>query len=131
MVYMRVTNNGSVPFKFKTAVSVTNYTEPVNVFGQKFHLQDHLRFGLVPAETEQELDEKLQGRTLAAGYADTLLNHYSTDQAILAPKETTYLALIVRMPENVNNVANYREETVPRVELGMIVTAMQVNAPEE
>ena len=35
------------------------------------------------------------------------------------------MALIVRMPEDVTNMANYRGDVIPRVELGLIVTATQ------
>ena len=56
VVYLRVKNNGNVPFKFKTAVSVTDYTEAINFFGQKFHLQDYLKFGIAVADSEVELD---------------------------------------------------------------------------
>ena len=40
VVYLRIENKGEVPFDWKTAVTVTDYTEPTNIFGQKFHLQD-------------------------------------------------------------------------------------------
>ena len=35
-------------------------------------------------------------------------------------------ALIVRMPEEVGNVANYRGDTVPEVDLGITVKADQI-----
>jgi len=40
-----------------------------------------------------------------------------------------YAALIVYMPEEVGDVANYRGITVPKVELGVTVFAQQANAP--
>ena len=43
----------------------------------------------------------------------------------MGAEETAYVALIVRMPEEVDNQANYRGEVVPEVDLGLIVRATQ------
>lgn len=130
VVYLRIENKGEVPFDWKTAVTVTDYTEPTNIFGQKFHLQDYLKFGLATAETEEKLFELVATRGLAEEVANMPLNHYyendyTTDASELGAQEMTYLALIVRMPENVTNIANYRGDIIPRVELGVIVSATQ------
>lgn len=129
-VYLKIENKGTVPFDFKTAVSVTDYTLATNVFGQSFQLQDYLKFGLTIADTEAELYELVATRDLAKEVANMPLNHYYeddyiTDQMELGAHETVYMALIVRMPENVTNVANYRGDVIPRVELGVIVSATQ------
>jgi len=126
VVYLRVENNGTVPFDFQTAVSVTNYTPAVNVFGQTFNLQDYLRFGVASASTEAELAALIADREQAIALADMPLNNYSADTATLAAGSTAYLALIVRMPEDVGNIANYRGSVVPKVELGVIVNATQI-----
>lgn len=130
VAYLRVTNNGTVPFRFKTAVRVADYTEAVNYFDQKFLLQDYLKFGIVSAQSETALDALVKPREDAVSYANALLNNYSEEYPLLNPQKSVYIAVIVRMPENVNNIANYRGDTVPRVELGLTVTAIQLNAPE-
>jgi hypothetical protein len=53
------------------------------------------------------------------------LQNYDTDVAALDPGETAYLALVVRMPKEVGNEANYRGGDLPKVELGIIVKAEQ------
>lgn len=125
VVYLKIENKGTVPFDFKTAVSVTDYTLATNVFGQSFQLQDYLKFGLTTADTEEELFEKVATRNLAKELAVMPLSNYSTETASLDAKGTVYMALIVRMPEDVTNMANYRADVIPRVELGLIVTATQ------
>lgn len=125
VVYLKIENKGTVPFDFKTAVSVTDYTLATNVFGQSFQLQDYLKFGLTTADTEEELFEKVATRNLAKELAVMPLSNYSTETASLGAKGTVYMALIVRMPEDVANMANYRSDVIPRVELGLIVTATQ------
>ena len=125
VVYLKVENRGTVPFDFKTAVSVTDYTVATNVFGQHFQLQDYLTFGFVTAPTEAGMDAQVARRSQAAAIATHKLNNYATDAAALGAGETVYMALVVRMPERVGNEANYRGDTVPKVELGIIVTATQ------
>lgn len=125
VVYLKIENKGTVPFDFKTAVSVTDYTLATNVFGQSFQLQDYLKFGLTTADTEQELHEKVATRDSAQALAVMPLSNYASQKASLEAKGTVYMALIVWMPEDVNNAANYRGDVIPRVELGLIVTATQ------
>lgn len=124
-VYLKIENKGTVPFDFKTAVSVTDYTVPLNIFGQRFHLQNYLRFGLATASTEAKLYEMVATRDLAEEVANMELSQYSTEVASLDAGGTVYMALVVRMPKEVGNDANYRGDTIPRVELGLIVTATQ------
>lgn len=124
-VYLKIENKGDRAFDFHTAVSVNNYTTATNVFGQQFNLQDYLKFGVAIAGTEADMDRAVEDRALAKQIAAMKLSNYSTNVAALDPGETSYMALIVRMPEEVSNVANYRGETIPKVELGIIVKADQ------
>ena len=84
-----------------------------------------MKFGLTFADTEQAMDNKVATRELAKALATMKLNSYATDEAALGAGETVYMALVVRMPEEVANEANYRGVTVPKVELGIIVNATQ------
>jgi len=99
----------------------------VNVFGQAFNLQQYLRFGIVSADSEDELEQKISSRDAAKEIAKLMmpLNTYHTEVAELEAQGTVYMALIVRMPEEVGNEANYRGGTVPSVELGISVSATQ------
>lgn len=126
VVYLKAENKGTIPFHMRTAVSVTDYTVATNVFGSRFDLQDYLTFGLVMADTEEELDRKVATRAMAAAVATMPLNNYATDAEVMEAGATKYMALIVRMPEEVGNEANYRGSTVPKVELGVIVEATQI-----
>ena len=125
VVYLKIENLGEVAFDFKTAVTVSDYTTATNVFGQTFQLQEYLRFGLVTADTEAELNALVATREQASAIATSKLSNYSTDEANLDAGGTVYMALIVAMPESVGDIANYRGSVVPRVELGVIVSAIQ------
>lgn len=127
MVYLKVENNGSVPFNFDTAVTVHGCVEATNVFGQSFMLQDYLKFGLITANSESEMENNIPDRDAAIQIAnEPLHNYYKTGAFELAPKTTKYISLIVRMPEKINNVANYRGDTIPEVDLGITVKAEQL-----
>lgn len=126
VVYLKVDNVGTRAFDFKTAVTVTDYTVATNVYGRSFSLQDFLRFGLAAASTEEELTAMLATRGAAESLATLKLSNYASDSAQLAPGDSAYLALIVRMPKGVGNAANYRGVVIPKVNLGLIVTATQI-----
>lgn len=139
VVYLKVENRGDIPFDYRSALMINDYTPAYNVFGRKFNLQDHLRFGVVSAETEAELIELVETRVLAKGQAphelssiaDLPAGKYTTDVRSLDVDKEHYLALIVRMPEEVGNVANYRGNDVPTVKLGLSVNASQQGTPVE
>lgn len=126
VVWLKAENKGTVPFDMKTAVSVSDYTVATNVFGSQFNLQDHLKFGLVMADTEQELEAKVATREMARAAARMPLNNYAEEPVMLEAGGVKYIALVVHMPTEVGNEANYRGETVPKVELGVIVEATQI-----
>ena len=126
VVYLKVENKGDRDFEFFTAVNVNGCTVATNVFGQQFLLQDYLKFGIVIAETESEMEAAVADRTKAAAIADMPLHSYDTETAVLAPNGVSYIALVVYMPEEVDNVANYRGSDIPRVDLGITVKAEQI-----
>ena len=127
VVYLKVKNKGDLPFRFQTAVNVNGCSVATNVFGQQFVLQDYLKFGITTADSEQEMKNSVADREKAKIIADEPLhNYYETGAFELASGVTKYIALIVRMPEEVGNVANYWGTTVPKVELGITVKADQI-----
>ena len=126
VVYLKVENKGTIPFEFYTAVNVNGCIEATNVFGQRFMLQDYLKFGITTADSEDAMKNSVPDRNAAVKLADMPLHNYDTETAVLEPDATKYIALIVRMPEEVGNVANYRGDTVPEVDLGITVKADQI-----
>lgn len=134
VVYLKVENNGDVPFNFHTAVNVNDCVVATNVFGQQFMLQDYLKFGVITNINETDIINGTLEREIAKNSADIPLkeiaamplHNYATEVATLQPHKTAFIALIVHMPEEVDNVANYREDTVPKLELGITVKAEQI-----
>ena len=126
VVYLKVENKGDLPFDFNTAVNVNGYILATNVFGHQFNLKDYLLFGVVTTDTEADMKNAVPDREAAKVIANKKLNNYSTESKRLEAGETAYVTLVVRMPEEVDNIANYRDNVQPKVELGLIIKADQV-----
>ncbi|MBO7252627.1 MAG: hypothetical protein J6V25_08360 [Oscillospiraceae bacterium] len=131
VVYFKITNEGNVEFDYKILVTAAGYEDSTNVYGQPLHLPKYLRYGLITAGSPLELDRKV-----AQALADMdVLDLYTlgSDPEIrygIAGGEYEYAALIVYMPEEVGNEANYRGEHPPKVYLGVQVYAQQAGTME-
>lgn len=126
VVYLKVENAGKIPFNHQTAVIIRESIPGTNVFNKTFNLQEYLKFGLVTADTPQALEEKVSTRQQAQAIATEPLNQYHSEITRLDAGETVYMALVVYMPEEVGNDANYRGTPIPQVKLGIGVTATQI-----
>lgn len=134
IVYLKVENEGTVPFNFFTAVNVNGCIEATNALGQRFMLQDYLKFGVITPISELDALSDVISREIAKDSAQTYLKEiadmplhkYDITPATLQPKSSACMALIVYMPEDVNNIANYRGDDIPQVELGITVKAEQI-----
>ena len=131
VVYLRIDNLGDMDFNYKLAVSVENSSKGENIWGNTFYLSNYLRYGVVFGKTEDAVKAAVKDRLAARQNepGDTLgtwsqISPYTFD----TQDEYHYAALIVYMPEEVGNIANYRNGKQPIVELGITVFAQQVGA---
>lgn len=132
VVYLKIHNNGDVDFNYKVSVTVEdsrNDAKAVNIWGDKIYLPDYLRFGAVFAESESELQEEVINRLKSRTHADEALGTWSKNSPyeFEAGEDPHYVAPIIYMPEEVDNVANYRGADIPKVKLGITVFAQQAN----
>lgn len=134
VVYLKIENGGNVAFDYKLSVDVNSYTTSINTYGASFCLPPYLRFGVLFADSEPQLDRQLA--RLRAGedmgqYIDRTLNTYSLQDTVTMKKgQTRYAAVVVWMPETVGNEANYQKGApVPQVDLGVTVFAQQAGTP--
>ena len=136
VVYLKIDNAGDMDFRYKVAVTVQDFTNGKNAWGEEIYLPDYLRYGVVFAESEQALKETLKDRLDARSHGMRdwgALGTWSEVSPYLfeAGEDAHYAALIVHMPEEVDNAANYRGFQEPQVILGITVSAQQANAPME
>lgn len=130
VVYLKVENKGDVPFEYQFSVDVNDVTVGKSVLGNDIYLPNYLRFGVMFSGSEAELDRELSHIIAERKFAEYMgeypLNTYSQKDDVVVPVDgTRYIALVVRMPEEVGNAANYRGSIVPMVDLGLHVTASQ------
>lgn len=133
VVYLEIENNGNVDFKYKVAVTVDKSDAGINLWGDSFDLRNYLRYGVVFAESEEALAQLVKERLAARTHAPEDWGSLDTWSKVSpytfeAGEKPHYAALIVYMPEEVGNIANYRAKQ-PKIELGITVFAQQANAP--
>lgn len=124
VVYLKIENEGTVDFDYVMSVDVTKSIPAINAFGDEIHLEKHLKFGAVIG-TEQEILDLTVDRETAKQVATRDLGAFISDVHNLEIGADDYAALMIYMPEGVNNVANYRDDAPPMVELGITVKASQ------
>lgn len=124
VVYLKIENAGTVDFDYAMSVipDLANVVVGKNEMGGDIFLPDHLNFGLVFDSTEEGLMEKTADRDLARTCATQKLSNYE-EGGSLAAGSSDYCALVLYMPEEVANEANYRGDTVPSAKVGISVLA--------
>lgn len=130
VVYLKVENTGDLAFDYKMSIDIRSYVDSISSTGLHLHLPDYLKFGVIFGGSEAELD-----REVAQFYGNKKLqeleeNTYSPKDVTVPVGGTRYVALIVYMPEEVANEANFRD-VQPMVRLGITLLAQQAGAPLE
>ncbi len=136
VVYLKVDNTGSMAFDYKLAVDAYDYIDSINVYGSNLHLPDYLKFGVLFGDEEAQLERDVaqalatEDKTSVIEQFQRLNNYSKLDEVTVQPGQTRYVAIIIYMPREVGNEANYRKgETPPQVKLGLTVYAQQAGTP--
>lgn len=133
VIYLKIDNIGDVAFNYKVAVTVEKFQNGKNAWGEDIYLPNYLRYGVVFGETEEDVQKQVKDRLTAKTHAPNEWGTLGTWSEISpytfeVGENAHYAALIVYMPEEVDNAANYQGFTEPRAELGITVFAQQANA---
>ena len=136
VVYLKIDNAGDMAFNYKVAVTVLDSQKGKNAWGEDIYLPNYLRYGVVFGQSEAEVQQQVKDRLAAKDHApndwDALGTWSETSPYVYEVGEKAhYAALIVYMPEDVGNAANYRGFDVPQVKLGIKVSAQQAEAPTQ
>jgi len=134
VVCLKIDSLADVPFNYKIAVTVEDFTNGKNVWNEDIYLPNYLRYGVVFGESEADVQRQVKDRLAARSNA---LNDWGAlgTWSEISPytydvgEDAHYAALIVYMPEEVGNAANYRGFTEPKVEMGVMVFAQQADTP--
>lgn len=125
VVYLKVTNEGTLDLKYQFSVNVADETEGTNVNDETFNLSDYIMVGQIDNVTAAYADT---ATAIAAATNATKLSEFNVaTTATLTNGEDTYIALVVYMPTDVGNEANYKTgTTAPQISLGIELVATQV-----
>ncbi len=135
VVYLKVENAGSLALKYRLGINVDNETPGTNVYGDKFNLSDFIKFGVVHNQTTAFIEDAA-GRAaalaaVAGSVAPISAGYASAPASLVAGDMSKPIALVVYMPEDVDNIANYKTsdenptEYQPSIDLGVILNATQ------
>ncbi len=133
-VILKVENTGTVPFDYKLSVDINSVTLSQSVLGNEIYLPNYLRYGVLYAATESEVTSDLTRQLAELASPEEFpenpvnypFNMYAQPDSVTVPAGgERYLAIIVRMPQDVGNAANYRGNNPPSVSLGITVLASQ------
>jgi len=142
VVFLRVSNAGSLALKYNLMVDIASEKSSVNVDGKEFNLSDYLQIGTY---TQAEYAS-------GANYADLLMpimfgsreaalsnvtlaklatsdSIVSSDTPVLVGEDTAQItALVLTMPTTVGNEANYDANVAaaPEINLGVNLVATQL-----
>ena len=131
VVYLKVENKGSLALKYMLGVNPDVEHVGINVNGEEFKLSDHLVFSVIDNKNAEEGLYTRQEARAAAGEEKGLKEYISSETALLEG-EARCLALVVYMPEDVGNNANYKTGTTPpSIELSVRLAATQKDSEQD
>ncbi len=126
VVYLKVSNAGSLALKYQLGVNIVSETEGKNQDGDTFKLSDHIYFGAVEDQSEEFADRDAARAAVVNG--QKISDGYTKANSIESKGPADYVALVVYMPETVGNVANHNGTDIPVIKLGVNLTATQFTA---
>ena len=133
VAYLRITNAGTLSLKYR--LQVAPYTETVgeSADGKDIKLSEILKFAATePSATAPTAYTRETAQAAALAAANSVkLTDYTTGVVTMAPGEVQYIALVVYMPEEVGNEANYRGTDIPKIEFALNLQATQVEAESD
>jgi predicted ribosomally synthesized peptide with SipW-like signal peptide len=129
IVYLKVENAGNLALKYQLFANIYNETAGTNVKGASFKLSDYIKVGTIKDVTEKYSRENAISAIttpvdLNGGFEVTTGNlSAKTTSDTSYPSDT--LALVVYMPTDVGNDANYDGTHAPKIDIGVILQATQ------
>ena len=125
VAYLKLSNVGTLALKYKLAINVYKEVEGINVDGDVFKLSDYIYMGIVEGNEEKFFADRDEAR--AAVSEAGLIKAYSESGNMVAGADSEYIAIVIFMPETVENDANYKLGTeAPYIEMGIEVVATQL-----
>lgn len=130
VVYLRLKNVGSLALKYKLSLSVASEIPGINVYGDEFLLSDYIRMGVVE-DVQPSFASRDEARAAVTNNNGIIGEGYAAAGEMTKDADDLYMAVVVYMPESVDNKANYRGEKVPTIDFGINLVATQLAHEED
>ena len=131
VAYLRVANAGSLALKYQLGINILSETAGVNAAGEEFLLSDYLMFGVIDGVNGETGAYDNRNEAVADVESAEKLSEGYNKPSTMAPGSELYLALVVYMPDTVDNVANHNGTDIPEINLGINVVATQMAAEND
>ena len=125
VVYLRVRNAGTLALKYKFGINVEDKVIGKTADNKDIDLSNFIKFGVV--EADAIFADRTAARNAVKDTAGLISAGYSSGEGHLTKGSTSnMLALVVYMPEEVGNDANYGTgKTQPEIYMGINLVATQ------
>ena len=123
---LNVKNIGTLALKYRLSINIASETGSTNVLGNEFKLSDYIKFAVIDGEADVTDRAALVANAEAAGSKLISAGSYSKESHLDTTDANETVTLVVWMPTDVGNDANYKVgATVPEINLGINVVATQ------
>jgi len=124
VVYLKVVNEGTLALKYNLGINIFNEVAGTNVYDQSFKLSDYIRFGVKDNVTTKYATR--EDAIAAVDASSAFIREAYSKSSALESKAEEVVALVVYMPTDVDNEANYKTGTIPpSIDLGINLVATQ------
>lgn len=131
VVYLKLTNKGTLALKYQLGVNIVSETGSVNVEGDSFKLSQYIEYGVVEGK-EPSYAKREDAVAAVKNDSIAIASGYSKSGNMEKQNDTVYLAMVVYMPDTVGNEANYATgAAVPTINLGVNLVANQYTYEED
>ena len=121
---LKAENAGTLALKYKHGINIVSEKGSISVTDKELKLSDYIMFAVIDGDASTTDRAELIAAAEAAG-SKKLNEGYSAEDYLLKGENKT-VTLVVWMPENVGNDANYKTgEAVPEINLGINAVATQ------
>ena len=124
-IYLKIVNNSIDDIQYRLSIHPDEVTKAQSVLGNEIYLPNYLQFGAVVNDREVIFSDRDPARDITSRPLTSF-----TAQHTLGSKSDTdntdYVALVVYMPEEVGNEANYRGDKIPTIDMGITLLATQM-----
>lgn len=129
IVYLRIKNSGTLTLKYNLGINVVSEIAGTNINDIPFKLSDYIQFGQVEMQGGDVAYTDRSTAIQAVSNSKKISDGYTIENTMTAGAEKI-IALVVYMPEDIGNEANYKTGTNPP-EINMGITLLATQASHE